>query len=183
MTFAALPASDIRSVASFFISRIDAAADKVLAKTNAELQGKVAIANAKLAYDAYLTLLQSEAWQRLEAVGAKPQRLLWASTGVKNPDYSDVLYVEQLIGQDTVNTVPPATYDAFRDHGEIAETITEGVAEAKALIGLLPQYGVDLDLITQTLERDGVIAFEEAFAGLLAVLEEKMAANIQKELL
>lgn len=170
-----LPVSDIRSVASFFISRIDTAADSVLANTNPDLKGKVAIANAKLAYDAYLQLLQSEAWKRLELVGAKPQRLLWASTGTKDPSYSDVLYVEALIGQDTVNTVPPATYDAFREHGQVAEAITTEVAEAKALIELLPQYGVDLDLITQQLERDGVAAFEQSFDTLLSVLAEKMA--------
>ncbi len=171
-----LPVENIRSVASFFISRIDVSADKVLESTNPELKGKVAIANAKLAYDAYLNLLQSEQWKRLEMVGAKPQRLLWASTGTKDPSYSDVLYVEELIGQDTVNTVPPETYHAFKDHGKIAETITQGVPEAKALIELLPQYGVDLDLITQKLERDGVIAFEKSFHALLSVLSEKMAS-------
>ncbi|PID63483.1 MAG: transaldolase [Gammaproteobacteria bacterium] len=170
-----LPVAHIRSVASFFISRIDAAADTILQKTQPELQGKVAIANAKLAYDAYLNLLESEQWQRLMAVGAVPQRLLWASTGTKNPSYSDVLYIESLIGQDTVNTVPPATYDAFRDHGQIANTLTEGVDEAKAIIESLPEYGVDLDLITQTLERDGIVAFEEAFEGLLSVIDGKMS--------
>lgn len=169
-----LPVDHVRSVASFFISRIDSAADSVLAETNPELKGKVAIANAKLAYDAYLELLQSEQWQRLQRVGAQPQRLLWASTSTKDPSYRDVLYVEQLIGADTVNTVPPATYNAFKEHGKIAETITQEVVEAKALIALLPQYGVDLDLITQQLERDGVKAFEQSFEQLLAILAEKM---------
>ncbi|PID66545.1 MAG: transaldolase [Gammaproteobacteria bacterium] len=170
-----LPVSNIRSVASFFISRIDSAADAVLQKTNPDVRGKVAIANAKLAYDAYLQLIDSEQWQALQALGAKPQRLLWASTGTKDPSYSDVLYVESLIGKDTVNTLPPATYDAFKDHGKIAETIVSDVLEAKALMELLPQYGIDLDLITQQLERDGVAAFEQSFNALLSVLAEKMA--------
>ncbi len=169
-----LPVDNIRSVASFFISRIDSAADVVLDKTNPDVKGKVAIANAKVAYDRYLQILQSDAWQALQSAGAKPQRLLWASTGTKDPNYSDVLYVESLIGQDTVNTVPPVTYDAFKHHGKIAETITSDVIEAKALIELLPQYGVDLDLITQQLERDGVIAFEKSFETLLSVIKEKM---------
>ncbi|PIE45087.1 MAG: transaldolase [Gammaproteobacteria bacterium] len=172
----ALPVDKIRSVASFFISRIDSAADKVLENTNPEMKGKVAIANARLAYDAYLQLLDSEAWKQLEKAGAKPQRLLWASTSTKDPGYSDVLYMESLIGKDTVNTVPPVTYEAFKDHGKIAETITLDIPEAKALIELLPQYGVDLDLMTQTLERDGVIAFEKSFETLLAVLAEKMSS-------
>ncbi len=170
-----LPVDGIRSVASFFISRIDGVADKVLLKTNPEMCGKVAIANAKVAYDAYLHLLDSAQWQVLAQAGAQPQRLLWASTGTKNPDYSDVLYLESLIGKDTVNTVPPATYSAFRDHGHIVETLTQGVDEAKALIELLPTYGVDLDLITQTLERDGIMAFEQAFTDLLAVVAEQLA--------
>ncbi|MGY0399681.1 MAG: transaldolase [Ostreibacterium sp.] len=169
-----LSVDNIRSVASFFISRLDAQADKVLVNTNPEMKGKVAIANAKVAYDAYLTLLESEQWQRLKLVGAKPQRLLWASTSPKDPDYDDVLYVEQLIGKDTVNTLPPATYKAFKDHGKISETITHQVIEAKALIQLLPQYGVDLDLITQQLEMNGVKAFEQSFETLLSVLGEKM---------
>lgn len=172
-----LPVSHIRSVASFFISRIDNAADAILADTQPALKGSVAIANAKVAYDAYLQLLDSEQWQRLQLVGAQPQRLLWASTSTKDPSYRDVLYVEALIGQDTVNTVPPATYDAFKDHGEIAETITQGVAEAKSLIAGLPEYKVDLPGITDKLERDGVAAFEKSFDGLLKVLNEKMMAK------
>lgn len=169
-----LPVDNIRSVASFFISRIDSAADKVLETTKPDLKGKVAIANAKLAYDAYLDLLNSEEWKRLELVGAKPQRLLWASTGTKDPSYSDVLYMDSLIGPDTVNTVPPSTYDAFRDHGTVSNTLMENVAESRALIDSLPQYGVDLDLITQQLERDGVASFEESFKKLLSTLAEKM---------
>ena len=169
-----LPVENIRSVASFFISRIDSAADKVLEKTNPEIKGKVAIASAKLAYDAYLQLLESQSWKRLQLVGAKPQRLLWASTGTKDPKYSDVLYLQSLIGKDTVNTVPPTTYAAFKNHGKVVESLTVGVAEAKALNELLPNYGIDLDLITQQLEHDGVLAFQQSFEKLLSVLSEKM---------
>ncbi|MPV86935.1 transaldolase [Ostreibacterium oceani] len=172
-----LPVDNIRSVASFFVSRIDAAADTVLEKTNPEIMGKVAIANAKVAYNEYERLIQSKAWQRLALVGAKPQRLLWASTSTKNPAYPEVLYVDQLIGPDTVNTLPPNTYAAFKAKGSIANTLTQGVSEARALIELLPQYGVDLDLITQKLERDGVQAFEQSFAGLLAIVAEKMGSE------
>ncbi len=169
-----LPIDSVRSVASFFISRIDTVADEILANTNPELLGSVAIANAKVAYDEYLQLVESDDWKALAKAGAVPQRLLWASTGTKNPEYSDVLYLEQLIGKDTVNTVPPATYDAFKDHGVIAETITENVLEAKALIELLPQYKVNLPAITEQLEADGVKSFEQSFESLLAVLNEKL---------
>jgi len=169
-----LPIEQIRSVASFFISRIDAAADKLLKHSNPELKGKVAIANAKLAYATYLDITHSEDWQTLASLGAKPQRLLWASTSTKDPNYSDVLYMNALIGPDTVNTVPPATYKAFKDHGKVAQTLTQGVEEAKALIALLPQYGVDLKAITKTLEKEGVASFEKSFTTLLAVLADKM---------
>src|SRR5581483_4020762 len=135
--------SHVASVASFFVSRIDTVVDKQLdekiAKANdpsekerlAALKGTIAIANAKLAYQDYKRLFSGARWERLAAKGAKPQRLLWASTGTKNKDYSDVLYVEELIGPDTVNTVPPATLEAFRDHGKLRDSLEENVEEAR----------------------------------------------------
>ena len=156
--------SHIASVASFFVSRIDSATDKQLdekiAQANdpsekerlAALKGKIAIANAKLAYQEYKRLFSGARWDKLAAKGAKPQRLLWASTGTKNKDYSDVLYVEELIGPNTVNTVPPATLDAFRDHGKLRDSLEENVEEAKHVLAELEKSGISLDAITAELE-------------------------------
>src|ERR1700709_2268407 len=145
--------SHVASVASFFVSRIDSAVDKELdekiAKANdptekerlSALKGKVAIANAKLAYQEYKKLFSGPRWDKLAAKGAKPQRLLWASTGTKNKDYSDVLYVEELIGKNTINTVPPATLDAFRDHGKLRDSLDENIEEARRVLAGPEQSG------------------------------------------
>ena len=179
--------SHIASVASFFVSRIDTAVDKQLdeaiAKANdpAEkarlkaLQGKVAIANAKLAYQHYKTAFADSRWQKLAAKGAKPQRLLWASTGTKNKAYSDVLYVEELIGPDTVNTVPPATLDAFRDHGRLRDSLEENIPEAKRVLADLAKSGISLDAITKQLVDEGVQLFADAFDKLLGAVAHKRA--------
>ncbi len=166
--------SHIASVASFFVSRIDSAVDKQLddkiARANdpsekerlSALKGKVAIANAKLAYQDYKRLFSGPRWEKLAAKGAKPQRLLWASTGTKNKDYSDVLYVEELIGPNTVNTVPPATLDAFRDHGKPRDSLEENIEDAKRVLEELEKSGISLDAITEELVRDGVKLFADA---------------------
>ena len=181
----------VASVASFFVSRIDSAVDKELdekiakandpaAKARLEaLKGKVAIANAKMAYQEYKKLFAGPRWQKLQAKGAKPQRLLWASTGTKNKAYSDVLYVEELIGKDTVNTVPPATLDAFRDHGRLRESLEENIDEAKAVLAGLAQSGISLDAITAELVRDGVKQFADAADKLYGAVAHKRATVIE----
>ena len=180
--------SHVASVASFFVSRIDSAVDKQLdekiAKANdptekerlAALKGKVAIANAKLAYQEYKKLFSGARWDKLAAKGAKPQRLLWASTGTKNKDYSDVLYVEELIGPNTVNTVPPATLDAFRDHGKLRDSLEENVEEAKHILAELEKSGISLDAITAELVKDGVKLFADAADKLYGAVAHKRAA-------
>ena len=175
----------VASVASFFVSRIDTlvdeALDKRIAATSdaadkqklAALKGKVAIANAKLAYQAYQRIFGNERWQRLAQKGAQTQRLLWASTGTKNPSYSDVLYVEELIGPDTVNTMPPATMDAFRDHGTPRASLEEDVADAQAVMDALSQAGISIDEITARLVEDGVKLFADAADQLYAAVQKK----------
>jgi len=179
--------SRIASVASFFVSRIDTAVDKLLdekiARANdpnekarlAGLKGKIAIANAKLAYQRYLRLFAGGRWHALAANGAKPQRLLWASTGTKNKAYSDVLYVEQLIGPDTVNTMPIATLDAFRDHGKVRDTLEADTAEAQRILGELGRAGVSLQVVSDKLLQDGVRLFSDAADKLLGVVANKRA--------
>lgn len=179
--------SHVASVASFFVSRIDSAVDKQLddkiAKANdpsekerlAALKGKVAIANAKMAYQDYLKLFSGPRWDKLAAKGAKPQRLLWASTGTKNKDYSDVLYIEELIGKNTVNTVPPATLDAFRDHGKLRDSLEENIDDAKAVLAGLEQSGISLDKITADLVKDGVKQFADAADKLYGAVAHKRA--------
>ncbi|HEX8619615.1 MAG TPA: bifunctional transaldolase/phosoglucose isomerase [Thermoanaerobaculia bacterium] len=174
-----LPIGNISSVASFFVSRIDSAADKQLeAKATedpslAELQGKVAIANAKMAYQLFKEIFTSERFIKLRDQGARVQRPLWASTGTKNPDYSDVLYVESLIGPDTVNTVPPATYDAFRDHGKVEATIEEGADDARRVLDAFEAKGFSLKAITDKLTADGVKSFNDSFSQLLLTIEAR----------
>lgn len=168
----------IASVASFFISRITHAVDDALDELGTDqahaLKGKIAIANAKLTYQRFREIFDGEAFRDLKQRGARVQRVLWASTSTKNPDYSDVLYVEELIGPDTVNTMPPDTLDAFRDHGQVrGPTILEGVDEAKAQLHKLAELGIDLDDITEQLQRDGVKKFQEPFDELFEGLEEK----------
>jgi transaldolase/glucose-6-phosphate isomerase len=182
--------SHVASVASFFVSRIDSAVDKQLdekiAKANdpsekerlAALKGKVAIANAKLAYQDYKRLFSGARWDRLAAKGAKPQRLLWASTGTKNKDYRDVLYVEELIGKNTVNTVPPATLDAFRDHGQLRDSLEENIEDARRVLEELEKSGVSLDAITTELVKDGVKQFADAADKLYGAVAHKRAASL-----
>jgi transaldolase len=160
----------VASVASFFVSRVDTEADRrleALGGTALELRGKLAIANARLAYRRYAELFSGERWEFLAGKGARPQRCLWASTSTKNPAYRDVLYVEELIGPMTVNTMPEETIRAFQDHGRVADTLEQGLAEAEALLDALNEVGVDYDDVTETLEREGVEKFAGSFAELL----------------
>jgi transaldolase / glucose-6-phosphate isomerase len=173
----------LASVASFFVSRIDTIMDKriderVKAGETAlkALRGKIAIANAKVAYQHYLGLVASDRWKRLAGAGARPQRLLWASTGTKDKAYSDVLYVEELIGPDTVDTVPPATLDAFRDHGRVRESLTEDVDGARRILERAEEAGLDLGGATDELVQDGVRLFADAADALLASVAAKRAA-------
>ena len=182
--------SHVASVASFFVSRIDSSVDKQLdekiAKANdpnekerlAALKGKVAIANAKMAYQDYKRLFSGARWEKLAAKGAKPQRLLWASTGTKNKEYSDVLYVEELIGPNTVNTMPPATLDAFRDHGKLRDSLEENVEDARRVLEDLERSGVSLDAITAELVVDGVKLFADAADKLYGAVAYKRATSL-----
>jgi transaldolase/glucose-6-phosphate isomerase len=166
----------VNSVASFFVSRIDSAVDPMLPE-HSPLRGKVAIANAKEAYQRFRRLFSGPRWERLAEAGAHLQRPLWASTGTKNPAYSDVLYVEELIGPETVNTMPEATLDAFRDHGRVRPlAILEGLDEAEAVLALVREHGVDLDAIAGRLLAEGLAAFETDFSNLLRVLDAKLEA-------
>jgi transaldolase len=162
----------VRSVASFFVSRVDTEADRRLAEIGGEralaLRGKLAVANAKLAYEHYEEAFSGPRWEFLAGKGALSQRCLWASTSTKNPDYRDVLYVEELIGPQTVNTMPEETIRAFQDHGEVrGDTVTLGLEEAHALLEQLAEVGVDVDDVTETLEVEGVQKFADSFAELL----------------
>jgi transaldolase/glucose-6-phosphate isomerase len=173
-----LPIDRIASVASFFVSRIDSKIDeKIDAGVGGEeakaLKGKVAIANAKLAYAWWQEFVVSARWKALEAKGALPQRLLWASTGVKNPAYPDTLYVDTLIGPETVNTMPPKTMDAFRDHGTVAQTLTEDMDGARKVLVDAERLGLDLDGVTKTLVDEGVASFTKSFDDLLAAIGKK----------
>jgi transaldolase/glucose-6-phosphate isomerase len=166
----------VASVASFFVSRVDTAVDKELDKKgNADLRGKIAIANAKVAYALFRKYFKGERWEKLAAQGATVQRPLWASTGTKNPAYPDTLYVDTLIGPHTVNTVPPATLSAFLDHGKVALTLETGVAEAQAQIDHLAKLGIDFKAVTQKLLDDGVAAFAKSFEALMQSIADKRA--------
>lgn len=179
--------SRVASVASFFVSRIDSVVDKQLdekiARANdpsekerlAALKGKVAIANAKMAYQDYKGLFSGPRWDKLAAKGARPQRMLWASTGTKNKDYSDVLYVEELIGPDTINTVPPATLDAFRDHGKPRDSLEENVEDARRVLEDLERSGISLESIAEDLVKDGVRQFADAADKLYGAVAHKRA--------
>src|SRR5947207_12197284 len=166
-----LPISQIHSVASFFVSRVDTAVDKLL--ESKDLQGKIANANAKEAYQLYLQTIATPRWKALEAKGATRQRPLWASTGTKNKAYSDVLYVEPLIGRDTVNTLPLATLHAFNDHGKVAETVTKNVDEASAQLKRLGELGIDLEDVCRKLTDEGLVLFSNALQKLLKAIEAK----------
>ena len=168
------PIDRVASVASFFVSRIDTQVDqRLLGPQGQELRGRVAIANAKLAYAFYRELIESDRWKALAAKGAHPQRLLWASTSTKNALYSDVLYVDELIGRDTVNTMPPATMRAFEQHGSLRESLTENLDEARQTLQRLPELGISLDEITTRLTDEGIRLFLEPFDSLMASLQRK----------
>jgi transaldolase len=164
--------TQVASVASYFVSRVDTEADKRL-EGHSELQGKLAVANAKLAYQAWKEIFGSERWAALEAKGATKQWCLWASTSTKNPAYRDVLYVEDLIGPDTVNTMPQETIDAFQDHGEVRVTIEEGLDEARKVFADVEAAGVSVDDVTRVLEEEGVQKFSDSFAELLDGIKAK----------
>jgi transaldolase len=167
----------VLSVASFFVSRVDTEADRRLEELGADgLRGRLAVANAKLAYRHWQHAFAGERWAVLEAKGARPQRCLWASTSTKNPAYRDVLYVEELIGPQTVNTMPFETVAAFQDHGEVrGDTLGEGLDEAEALFAALAAAGVDVDDVTETLEAEGVQKFADSFDQLLEGIRAKRA--------
>jgi transaldolase/glucose-6-phosphate isomerase len=175
----------IASVASFFVSRIDSAADKQMeAKAKDDpsveaLMGKIAIANAKMAYRLFRQVFTSERFLKLRDLGARVQRPLWASTGTKNPKYSDVLYVESLIGADTVNTLPPATFLAFRDHGRVELTIEEDLDDARRTLAAFQEKGFSLDAITEKLTADGVTSFNESFESLILTIEARRDAAVR----
>src|SRR3954454_2462284 len=168
----------VASVASFFVSRVDTEVDKRLEAAGGpkELLGKAAIANAKLAYQTYKDKFAGERWQALADKGATPQRCLWASTSTKNPEYRDVIYVEELIGPDTVNTMPVETIEAFQDHGEAARTLDEDVDEARATFDRLADAGIDMEDVGKTLEREGVEKFAASWRDLLDDVKQKRDA-------
>jgi transaldolase len=169
----------VASVASFFISRVDSAVDAQLEKIGTErakaMMGKAAIANAKLAYQRFTEVFSGERWERLRGRGARVQRPLWASTSTKNPAYRDVIYVEELIGPHTVNTVPLATLKAFADHGAARRTVDSGVDEARRFFDELREAGVDLDAVTEQLQVEGVDKFSKSWRGMMEVVGEKLS--------
>ena len=170
-------AGSVISVASFFVSRVDTEADGRLDQVGRpDLKGRLAVANAKLAYENWKQAFSGERWAALEARGARTQRCLWASTSTKNPEYRDVLYVEELIGRDVVNTMPAETIKAFQDHGEVRDTLETGLDEARALLGELAAAGVDYDDVVETLEQEGVKKFSDSFAELLDGIRAKAGA-------
>jgi transaldolase len=165
----------VASVASFFVSRVDTETDRRLDEIGGhdELKGKLAIANAKLAYQRYKEIFAGDRWEALSSRGATTQRCLWASTSTKNPAYRDVMYVEELIGPKTVNTMPEETIEAFQDHGEVAPTLEQGIDEAERVFEQIREAGVDYDDVTDTLEREGVEKFADSFAELLEGIRAK----------
>jgi transaldolase len=181
-TAAGKPINRIASVASFFVSRIDTLADELLEARVAagdaraqELLGQVAIANARVAYQHFVDYFKSERFAKLAALGAREQRVLWASTSTKNPEFSDVMYVDTLIGPHTVNTLPDETMDAFRDHGTLSRTVDQGVEEAQAVLDALAAVGVDYDAMTRQLQQEGVDKFVQPYNDLLERIEQVCA--------
>lgn len=173
----------VSSVASFFVSRLDTALDKILIEKGAnDLCGKYGVANSKLAYKLYQEIYSSPTWEKLAENGAIPQRLLWASTGTKNKAYSDTLYVDELIGYNTVNTIPPATLDAFIDHGTIEERLTKGVDKAEAAFEKLKDLGISIDEVTHKLQSEGIKAFEDSFSLLLNTLSNKINVFVKERI-
>lgn len=172
----------IASVASFFLSRIDVMVDPMLKEKNAEhLNAKIAIASAKKAYQIYLDMVNSDRFKKLEEKGAQRQRVLWASTSTKDPSLSDVLYVETLIGKETINTLPMNTINAFRDHGKVADSLIQNVDESDKYLAELKEIGIDIDEITQNLEDEGVEKFNKAYAVLMKSIEDKKALENQSK--
>jgi len=174
-----LPINNINSVASFFISRVDSKFDNLLGELsdNAEakkLLGQTGIANAKLAYKEGLTLFQDQSFTKLQEAGANAQRLLWASTGTKNPSFNDTLYIESLIGENTVNTIPPATAKAFKEHGKCSATLATGLSNAEHDFSQLNSVGIDVQSALDELEDEGVAIFEKSFLNLLQAIDDKM---------
>ena len=172
-----LPIDRVASVASFFVSRVDTEIDKRLDAVGGDatqLKGKAAVANAKMAYHLFQQKFSGTRWDALRAKGARVQRPLWASTSTKNPEYRDVMYVEQLIGPDTVNTMPPATIDAFRDHGDVAITVTADLDGTKAVLEHIARAGISFKDVTDQLLREGLASFEKSFDTLTAGLERKI---------
>jgi transaldolase len=172
--------SKLASVASFFVSRVDTEADRRLDEAGGhdELKGTLAIANAKLAYVTYHEVFSGPQWDALAAKGATPQRCLWASTSTKNPEYRDVLYVEELIGPDTVNTMPRETVEAFQDHGTVDRTLDRDVEAARGVLAAFEAAGIDYDDVVETLEREGVEKFAKSFRDLFSDLESKRDALV-----
>ena len=174
--------SKVSSVASFFISRVDSAIDDQLEANGSEealsLRGKIAVANAKIAYARFQEVFSDSVFGRLKSRGAKVQRPLWAGTSTKNPCYNDVLYVEELIGPDTVNTLPPATLDAFRDHGHVERTIDQNVSQARKQMASLHELGISFEDTAQILQLQGLAAFVKSFEALLSTLKIRLAASI-----
>ena len=185
------PVKHVASVASFFVSRIDALVDPLLEKLMAqggkqadlakEVHGQVAIASAKMAYQIYKEIFGSDRFRKLAAQGARVQRLLWASTGTKNADYSDVKYVEALIGPDTVNTAPIKTLDAYRDHGEPKARLEQDVEEARSVLERLPELGIGIDHVTRQLEDEGVEKFIKPFDKLMETVAQRSARHLTRE--
>jgi transaldolase len=170
--------SKVASVASFFVSRVDTEADRLIDELDAprDLRGRLAIANAKLAYQHYREIVGSDRWAKLAGRGARPQRCLWASTSTKDPSYRDTLYIEELIGPDTVTTMPPETIEAFQDHGRVDVRVERGVDDARKLNDRLAAAGIDYDKVVQTIEEEGVQKFVASFDELIAGIEEKTRA-------
>jgi transaldolase len=174
---------NIASVASFFVSRVDSKVDKRLqaviegrghaAELAEGILGETAVANAKLAYVQFLEVFEGSTFEDLEEQGGRPQRPLWASTSTKNPAYSDVKYIEELIGPNTVNTVPPNALEAFKDHGRVRVTISEDLTEARFVLESLDELGISLDQVTKELEEEGVKAFAESYNSLLEKIEKR----------
>ncbi len=169
-----LPIDDVHSVASFFVSRVDTAVDAAL-PADSPLRGRAAVANAKLAYQRFLEITGGDRWQTLAAAGARVQRPLWASTGTKNPAYSDVLYVDELIGPNCVNTMPEATIAAFSDHGTVGRTVDADVDGARAELAGIAAAGISLEQVTHQLELDGVKSFADSFDSLVETIRGRMS--------
>ena len=174
-----LPVDAVASVASFFVSRVDGKVDAALEQAGRlDLQGKAAIANARVAYESFQRIFSGPRWEALAARGARVQRPLWASTGTKNPAYSDLLYIENLVGPDTVNTMPEKTLDALLDHGSKApsDTVLEGVAESRKVLADLAGAGIDVEAVGEELQKDGVVLFEKSYDQLLGTIEQRRQA-------